>query len=93
MSSELIKEYGEPLPLTEQEKWECTVRWLNACYRHFVFPNDYSGDPCPDCPLQFRKCFRCDHKTGIQYISDNFRVLEQFTGDGTVVGHCVSSGL
>ena len=24
-------------PLTEQEKWECTARWLNATYRACVF--------------------------------------------------------
>lgn len=72
--------------LTEQEKWECTVRWLNALYRHSVFPEDFPEEPCENCPLLWVKCPK-------NYPQDSFRVLEKYTGRGTIVGHEVHSGL
>lgn len=101
--------------MTEQEKWECVVRWLNALYRAYLygqpFPEkvidedvlwyadcdpysveDTSGKtpnyfPCTVCPHS-QKCH-----TQKLYPQQNFRILEQFTGERTVVGGNIDVGL
>lgn len=67
------------LELTEMEKWECTARWLNACYRSF--PRQIEYDPCERCPIYEKKCHLQWNLPQV-----NFKVIEQFTGPGTIVG-------
>lgn len=90
--------------LTEQEKWECTVRWLNVLYSaHFYLQAGYEVplevvDGCLKCPF-YDKCPSNYHVTddGLPDLSKmipipmNFKVLEQFTGTGTVVGPAFGS--
>lgn len=101
--------------MTEQERWECVVRWLNALYRAYAngepFPekrigNDmiwhadcepYSAEetsaktpnyfPCTVCPYSQK----CRERTICP--QQNFRILEQFTGERTVVGGILDVGL
>jgi len=73
--------------LTEKEKWECIVRWVNQAYRYSCFPEDYPEiEPCSKCPLMWKKCPQ-------DLPQRFFKVLEKYTGEGTVVGETISTGL
>lgn len=64
--------------LTENEKMECTVKWLNALYRAW-FKKEEVKLPCAECRHFGKECSKNDPP------QENFKVLEQFTGEGTVI--------
>lgn len=63
--------------LTEKQKWECVARWLNRACEEVTSPLKVDVCPCGSCP-EFHG--NCDCPPQV-----NFKVIEQFTGDGTVV--------
>lgn len=67
--------------LTEQEKWSCTVQWLNALYTAF-FKKTEVEIPCEKCPVFTKKC-----ESRVPPPA-NFEVLEKVTGKGTVISPC-----
>lgn len=69
-------------PLTDDERMKCTVKWLNNLYTAYVNEQKLKH-PCEGCRL-FEECGR---NTPPQA---NFKVLEQFTGEGTVVSACIN---
>lgn len=83
--------------LTESEKWECTVRWLNALYsgyRYMLYgemnQEEFLEETNP-CYLEcscYKKCPSVDHDPyrPTVPISMNFKVLERFTPGLNVVG-------
>lgn len=84
--------------LTEQEKWECTVRWLNVLYRghHYLsdgqmnveeFLEDVNTICSPGCPY-YEKCPSTAHDPyrPTMPVPMNFKVLERFTGKSSVSG-------
>jgi hypothetical protein len=79
---------GESVELTEQEKLECTVKWLNRLWYGFVLgkPPEWACDACPhwDAKCKLKKRIAC---------LENFKALELFTGEGTVAGWFIGSGL
>ena len=83
--------------LSEKEKMECTVRWLNHLYRSYslmlwgeMTAEEFleSPSPCyPDCPYS-KKCpstARDPYRPTVP-IPINFKVLEQFTPGLSVEG-------
>lgn len=88
--------------LTESEKWECTVRWLNALYSGYWYMlyGEMSQEefleetnPCyPECSC-YEKCPSVDHDPyrPTVPIPKNFMVLEQFTPGLNVVSSVVQS--
>lgn len=76
---------------TDKDKWLCTVRWLNAMYLAFwnhELISDGENFPCADCPNQSRcpTLYVTDNLADDFCICEHFKILEQFTGPGTVVG-------
>lgn len=83
--------------LTEQEKLECTVRWLNFLYSSYyqmltgdLKVEDFLGDarPCyPDCPYSEKcPCTAHDPYRPTMPVPMNFKVLEKFTPGLSVEG-------
>lgn len=68
--------------LTDDERMKCTVKWLNNLYTAYVNEKKLKH-PCEECRL-FEECGR---NTPPQA---NFKVLEQFTSEGTVVSACIN---
>lgn len=90
------------IELTESEKWECTVRWLNALYSgyRYMLYGEMSQEefleetnPCyPACPYR-EKCPSVDqdpYRPTVP-IPRNFKVLEKFTPGLNVVSSVVHS--
>lgn len=86
--------------LTESEKWECTVRWLNRLYsgyRYMLYgemtPEEFLEDTSacyPECPYS-KKCPSVDqdpYRPTVP-VPTNFKVLEQFTPGLNVVSSVV----
>lgn len=68
--------------LSDLQKFKCIARWLNALY--IAFSNGSAAEvPCRKCPHYMKEC-GCNVPP-----QDNFKVLEQITGDGTVVSHLI----
>lgn len=72
-------------PLTDKEKFQCVVRWLNRFYRAYVTQTCFEN-PCESCPVRHEKCDR--HAQCLP--SENFEILEQFTGKDTVINACLT---
>ncbi|MEY8515331.1 hypothetical protein AALC25_00115 [Lachnospiraceae bacterium 29-84] len=83
--------------LTEQEKWECTVRWLNDLYTGYYNLLygavdaegflEWVGKSCDGCP-HHKKCpsTTYDPYRPTVPIPVNFKVLEKFTPGLSVAG-------
>lgn len=82
--------------LSEHEKWVCTVRWLNTLYSRYYFfalkeltAEEFieGTDACRGCPY-YVKCPSVAKEPYRPFvpIPINFRVLERFTGAGSVAG-------
>ncbi len=74
------------IPLTDKEKYECTVRWLNRMWRSLLEQTEME-DPCEECPVRHEKCDRYNQCE----IVDNFAILERHTGENTVVKLCLNA--
>jgi hypothetical protein len=81
---------NDPIELTEKEKLECAVKWLNRLWYGFVL-EEPPKMACDDCSLWLVKCKRKKHN--VMPCLEHFKVLEQFTGEGTVAGLRIGSGL
>lgn len=81
-TAERPKDSKSVRPLTDDERMKCTVKWLNNLYTAYVNEQKLKH-PCEGCRL-FEECGR---NTPPQA---NFKVLEQFTGEGTVVSACIN---
>lgn len=89
-------DHNKVFELTEQEKWICTVRWLNELYSGYYYLQTGEMNleefldeinPCTnECPC-YKKCPSTSHDPyrPTVPIPKNFRVLERFTGKYSVV--------
>lgn len=69
--------------LNDREKMNCAVRWLNSLYRAFAEESELEV-PCERCRYFPPGC-------GVMP-PVNFKVLEQFTGEGTVISPLLHTG-
>lgn len=69
--------------LTDEEKWKCVAIWLNRLYIASI-KEEAPEIPCGECPLYFGKCGKDVPPP------ENFKVIEQFTGEGTIVSPLIN---
>ena len=64
--------------LTDNERMECTVKWLNELFTAWCFDREVKN-PCGECRFFQHECGKNIPPQA------NFEVMEQFTGKGTVI--------
>lgn len=69
--------------LTEKEQIECTVKWLNALYGAWIKKEEVKI-PCAECRHFGKECSKNDPPQA------NFKVLEQYTGEGSVISFLIN---
>lgn len=67
-----------PNALSDEDKMKCTIRWLNTLYTAWV-KEERAAIPCGKCKHYPKEC-----NENVP-TPTNFKILEQFAGEGTVV--------